>query len=157
MIAGTDVKQIRLNPQALELLNSVEGSVTGRNTQIDKKNSQKDIVGSYNLNDDLINPLDDIRYPGESNRPRTRIDKADQRRCSSTFSSYYLNKQAKDLASITSIEDRQFGSIDEERDIFAADPDVGLTIADKRSKAGTMATRGLFSFKSELHSLIGNL
>ena len=152
MMAATDVKQIRLNPQALELLNSVEGSITGRNSQFDRKNSQKDIVGHYNLADDLMNPLDD-----STNRPRTRIDKADQRRCSSTFSSYYLNKQAKDLASITSIEDRQFGSIDEERDIFAADPDVGLTIADKRSKAGTMATRGLFSFKSELHSLIGNL
>ena len=152
MMAGTDVKQIRLNPQALELLNSVEGSITGRNSQFDRKNSQKDIVGHYNLVDDLINPPDD-----STNRPRTRIDKADQRRCSSTFSSYYLNKQAKDLASIASIEDRQFGSIDEERDIFAADPDVGLTIADKRSKAGTMATRGLFSFKSELHSLIGNL
>ena len=151
-MAATDVKQIRLNPQALELLNSVEGSITGRNSQIDRKNSQKDIVGHYNLTDDLMNPFDD-----STNRPRTRIDKADQRRCSSTFSSYYLNKQAKDLASITSIEDRQFGSIDEERDIFAADPDVGLTIADKRSKAGTMATRGLFSFKSELHSLIGNL
>ena len=151
-MAGTDVKQIRLNPQALELLNSVEGSITGRNSQIDRKNSQKDIVGHYNLTDDLMNPFDD-----STNRPRTRIEKADQRRCSSTFSSYYLNKQAKDLASITSIEDRQFGSIDEERDIFAADPDVGLTIADKRSKAGTMATRGLFSFKSELHSLIGNL
>ena len=152
MMAATDVKQIRLNPQALELLNSVEGSITGRNSQFDRKNSQKDIVGHYNLAGDLMNPLDD-----STNRPRTRIDKADQRRCSSTFSSYYLNKQAKDLASITSIEDRQFGSIDEERDIFAADPDVGLTIADKRSKAGTMATRGLFSFKSELHSLIGNL
>ena len=151
-MAATDVKQIRLNPQALELLNSVEGSITGRNSQLDRKNSQKDIVGHYNLTDDLMNPFDD-----STNRPRTRIDKADKRRCSSTFSSYYLNKQAKDLASITSIEDRQFGSIDEERDIFAADPDVGLTIADKRSKAGTMATRGLFSFKSELHSLIGNL
>ena len=152
MMGGTDARQIRLNPQALELLNSVEGSITGRNSQIDRKNSQKDIVGHYNLTDDLMNPHDD-----STNRPRTRIDKADQRRCSSTFSSYYLNKQAKDIASIASIEDRQFGSIDEERDIFAADPDVGLTIADKRSKAGTMATRGLFSFKSELHSLIGNL
>ena len=105
MMAGTDVKQIRLNPHALELLNSVDASLTGRE-RLDRKNSQKDVVGHFNLNDDLLNPLDDIRYPGESNRPRTRIDKADQRRCSSTFSSYYLNKQAKDLASIASIEDR---------------------------------------------------
>ena len=68
---------MRLNPQALELLNSVDASLTGRNMHMDRKNSQKDVVGHYNLNDDLINPLDDIRYPGESNRPRTRIDKAD--------------------------------------------------------------------------------
>ena len=31
---------------------------------------------------------------------------SDQRRHSSTFSSYYLNKKAKDVASLVSIEDR---------------------------------------------------
>ena len=40
MMAGTDVKQIRLNPHALELLNSVDASLTGQNLdRIDRKNS----------------------------------------------------------------------------------------------------------------------
>ena len=37
------------------------------------------------------------------------------------------------------------------------DIDQLVTIPDRRSKAGTTATRGMYTFKSELQSLIGNL
>ena len=38
------------------------------------------------------------------------------------------------------------------------DQDQVVTLQpDRKSKAGTVATRAMFSFKSELHSLIGNL
>ena len=67
---------------------------------------------------------------------------------SSTFSSYYLNQKAKDLASMITIEDRNkemsVGEVDLE------DIDQLGTIPDRRSKAGTTATRGMYTFKSEL-------
>ena len=90
-------------------------------------------------------------------RPHSR--KKDQRRNSSTFSSYYLNQKAKDLASLATIEDkRDFDTILEQD--FEVDQLVNLH--DRKSKATlpdgkTQATRAMFSFKSELHSLIGNL
>ena len=89
------------------------------------------------------------------------------RRGSSTFSNYYLNKQAKDLASLVTIEDRNEQDF---RDDFILEQDnynnengdVVVSLPDKATKAGkgdnrTTATRAMFSFKSELNSLIGNL
>lgn len=91
---------------------------------------------------------------------RTR-NAQDQRRHSSTFSCYYLNKQAKDLASIAPFENRQdTDNFILEQDYYQQNPDKLLTLPDRGSKAGdkqTTATRAMISFKSELNSLIGNL
>jgi len=87
------------------------------------------------------------------------MQNAGKRRHSSTFSTYYLNKQAKDLASLMSIDDRNRNDFILEKDCFDAN-DFLKTLPDRDSKAPdkqTYATRAMFSFKSELHSLIGNL
>ena len=107
------------------------------------------------LTDEMVNPLT-ISHTTGTKRPNSR--QKEQRRNSSTFSSYYLNNKAKELASLVTIDDRQkeFGAILEQD--FEADQLI--TLPDRKSKAPdgkTTATRAMFSFKSELHSLIGNL
>lgn len=62
------------------------------------------------------------------------------------------------MASLITIDDRmtEFDPILE----HDFDADQLITLPDRRSKAAdgkTAATRGMFSFKSELNSLIGNL
>ena len=108
------------------------------------------------LPDDMINPME-ISHTTMNTRPKSRQNNKEQRRNSSTFSSYYLNRQAKDLASLMTIEDRKdFGAILEQD----FDGDQLVTLPDRKSKAPdgkTNATRAMFSFKSELNSLIGNL
>lgn len=78
----------------------------------------------------MINPLEISNPTSNSMRPHSR--KKDQRRNSSTFSSYYLNQKAKDLASLATIEDkRDFDTILEQD--FEVDQLVNLQ--DRKSKA----------------------
>ena len=56
--------------------------------------------------DDLLNPME-ISNPSATLRPKSRGAQKDPRRNSSTFSCYYLNQKAKDLASLMTIEDRK--------------------------------------------------
>lgn len=69
------------------------------------RTTRLDLQQSY-LNADLdeINPL----ATSHGLRPKSRQKQfnGEKRRHSSTFSSYYLNKQAKDLASLITIDDR---------------------------------------------------
>ena len=106
-------------------------------------------------------------------RPDSR-HAGERRRHSSTFSTYYLNRRAKDIASIVSVDDR-LGEDDFFATLAAGDIDIlqgGETKRDSailpESKSRTVviggardkettATRAMFSFKSELQSLIGNL
>ena len=108
--------------------------------------------------DDLLNSME-ISNPSASLRPKSRCTQKDPSLNSSTFSCYYLNQEAKDLASLMTIEDRKGNGTILEHDF---DADQLITLPDRRSKATvgdgkTQATRAMFSFKSELNSLIGNL
>ena len=119
---------------------------------------------------DKTNPALISGYLG---RPDSR-HAGERRRHSSTFSTYYLNRRAKEIASLVSVEDR-LGEEDFFATLAAGDIDLLLGGETKRSKAtlpesksrttgiggardkDTTATRAMFSFKSELQSLIGNL
>ena len=71
-----------------------------------------------------------------------------------------MNKQARDLASIVTIDDRNEFILEHE-DFNNEGVDPIMHLPDKVSKAigdkATTATRAMFSFKSEMNSLIGNL
>ena len=166
MSKTSDAKQIRLNPQNLELLNNNE-LVT--ESSVDITNAKR-IRQSTMMNMDL--PLDDLAVNLCDNnllretvhgQPRSRglsnpNIEANRRRSSSTFSTYYLNKQAKDLASLMTIEDRKKKDLFGGEDIFIDDQDFEdgrfTTLpVERKSKVGdkqTVATRAMFSFKSEL-------
>lgn len=110
---------------------------------------------------------------GYLGRPDSR-QAGERRRHSSTFSTYYLNRRAKEIASLVSVDDR-LGADDFFATLTAGDIDLLLGGETKRDKATllesksrtagigsakdkeTTATRAMFSFKSELQSLIGNL
>ena len=110
---------------------------------------------------------------GHLGRPDSR-HAGERRRHSSTFSTYYLNRRAKEIASLVSVDDR-LGEEDFFATLVAGDIDLLLgsekvrdkvTLPESKSRAGgiggakdkeTTATRAMFSFKSELQSLIGNL
>ena len=103
----------------------------------------------------------DSFYQTLNSRPRSRGAKnAEKRRNSSTFSNYYLNnKQAKEIASLISLEDRKRNDFILEQDGMDLD-DLQQILNEQKSKTGdkrTQATRAMFSYKSELESLIGNL
>ena len=118
---------------------------------------------------DKTNPALISGYLG---RPDSR-HAGERRRHSSTFSTYYLNRRAKEIASLVSVDDR-LGEEDFFATLVAGDIDLLLggetkskvTLPESKSRAvgiggardkETTATRAMFSFKSELQSLIGNL
>ena len=156
MRTTTQFDNQRLNSQALDMLNSSLGE--GAPTPVTLRNKPR---ASINVQDDeMHNPL--LTREGVRPRPHSRnADGTNKRRHSSTFSNYYLgNKQAKDLASLMTIEDRKVTDFDDQGLLELEDQVLNQqSTIDAATKAGgkTVATRAMFSFKSELQSLIGNL
>ena len=110
--------------------------------------------------DDQINPLDIGDSVSQAGNQQLRKER--NRRVSSTFSTYYLNAKAKDIASLASLND-----LGNERDLFTTNIYKGSNILEQdqavtafegnvKGRAGE-TIRDLVSFKTELKSLIGNL
>ena len=116
------------------------------------------------MNADLVqlddyNPLDiGDSISQAANNEQMRRER--HRRVSSTFSTYYLNTRAKDLASLASLQD-----LGRERDLYQSSLTNGGKILEQdqsvtkqqRDHTGTSTIRDLVSFKTEVRSLIGNL
>lgn len=106
------------------------------------------IAINADLEEDLLNPME----IGES---RARLRTKAKQRCTSTFSTYYLNEKAKDMASLASIDiERDRALTVMENNIFEEDQSVIDLKADKDKET---KIQEMVSYKSELKSLIGNL
>ena len=121
MMRTSESKPQRLNPQTLDLLNRTHtgGFTPSKMLDSHSPNIAKMTSGGMALNadlDDMINLTDTTARPNSRNR------NGEKRRHSSTFSTYYLNKHAKELASLVTIEDRNMHDLRDdfilERDMF---------------------------------------
>ena len=114
----------KLNPAALERFNMTTSKMGNPYVSLD---AGRDAINK-DISDDLVNPL---TVTLQTSRPKSRKQKTQgNRRGSSTFSSYYLNRQAKDLASLITIDDRDEFIL--EHDEFGGEAvDQVLTLPDK--------------------------
>ncbi len=82
--------------------------------------------------DDHMNPLDLTNPDGPLSKmvSSRNNNAAEKRRHSSTFSTYYLNKQAKELASLMSIDDRNRQDFILEKDGFDIQDLAKTTLPD---------------------------
>lgn len=118
VVRTSDVTSARLNRQTLEMLNSQkegkEGAsasvelspgAPGRNGNVHTMATPGPVGDYVAAVDDQINPFEMMKESSYGQRRERKL--TERKRHSSTFSTYYLNKNAKEVASLISIEDRR--------------------------------------------------